>query len=241
MNTVHSSEDLSGLSLKSDSTVSEVVDLFNGLSVKIQLSNFVRVIHSSFESTPLGVGTKSSRFSSASHKNNETETGEPKVLYSAQNIGTALYESIVRDRFDLNPNRTLVPASYNEMSVVTFSSERQQVLNLLDLTRGKATRYRVPTDVIRSSDHTEGQHFSQFVYKNMPDIHGLLYSSRFTDEGCVALYFERAISKIVASDTVSLVKNLITFAMKSQNIQVVNRLRYILQRFRSSLDFLRTY
>ncbi len=42
MNTTRSSEDLSKLSLKSDPTVSEVVDLFNGLSVKIQSSNFVR-------------------------------------------------------------------------------------------------------------------------------------------------------------------------------------------------------
>lgn len=66
MNTTRSSEDLSRLSLKSDQTVSEVVDLFNDLSVKIQLSNFVRVIHSSFESAPLGVGTKSSGFSLAS-------------------------------------------------------------------------------------------------------------------------------------------------------------------------------
>lgn len=98
--------------------------------------------------------------------------------------------------------------------MATFSSERQEVLNLLDLTKGKATLYAVPTDIIRSSDHTDGQHFSQFVYKNMPDRDGLLYSSRFTDEGCVALYFKRAIAQIVASETVSRVRSLITFAIE---------------------------
>lgn len=220
MNKAPSSEDLTSLSPNSDPSVSEVVDLFNGLLVKVQLSNFVRVIRSAFASTPLNVGTNPSRFTSASLINNDARTGEKKVLYGAQSIGTALYESIVRDRFDLNPNRTLYPKAYDEMSVVTFSSEQQQGLTLLDLMKGKATRYGVPTDVTRSSDHTEGQHFSQFVYENMPDIHGLLYSSRFTDEGCVALYYDRAISLIFASETVSLDKSLITFAMKSQNIQV---------------------
>ena len=113
-----------------------------------------------------------------------------------------------------------MPDDYNDSSVVTFSNGDNQLLNLLDLTKGKATCYGVPTDVLRSSDHTEGQHFSQFVFENMLEVDGFIYSSRFTEEECVALYHNRVISRLCATSTVPLNKDIVKYAMLSKNVQV---------------------
>ena len=109
---------------------------------------------------------------------------------------------------------------YVEKSVVTFSNENNQSLNLLDMTRGRATCYGVPTDVIRSSDHSEGQHFSQFVYQNMPYVDGYIYSSRFTEGECVGLYYYRVSSKLRYATPAPLNKDVVEYAMLSKNVQV---------------------
>lgn len=104
--------------------------------------------------------------------------------------------------------------------MVSFSSKVSESLNLLNLTQGNATCYGVPTDVIRSSYHSEGQYFSKFVSENMPYIDGFVYASRFTEEDCLALYYNRAISKLSASIPVQLNKDIVKFAMLSKNIEV---------------------
>ena len=115
----------------------------------------------------------------------------PKVIYGAQGLDTAFYESVVRNRFDIEPNRSLGSTSYAPKSAASFSTENSHLLNLLDLTNGRETCFGVPTDVIRSSDHRDGQYFSQFVFYNMLDVDGFIYASRYTEQECVALYRSR--------------------------------------------------
>ncbi len=113
------------------------------------------------------------------------------------NRATAVYETLIRDRFDLNPSRVLMPADYALRDAVNVSSSPGETLTLLDLTRGNAVRYGVPSDVIRHSVHTDGQRFSEFVHAEMPSVDGFLYSSRLTERSCVAIY-ERACHKLAA-------------------------------------------
>lgn len=200
------------LTADSSPSISEIVELFQGLQVKSSLRNFVRVTKTKYSDTPLVPGTNSSRFSVFGN-------GLVKVTYGAKTIETAIYETIVRTRFDINPRRILKSEDYEQRSAVVFSNKHDQELNLLDLTNGNATCYGVPTDVIRSSDHTEGQHFSHFVYSNMANVDGFIYSSRFTTEECVALYYDRAVSKLNATIPVRLKKSLVEITMASKNIR----------------------
>lgn len=142
------------------------------------------------------------------------------MIYGAEFLDTAIYETVVRGRFDINPERLLDRITYIGKSAFNFSTENLQLLNLLDLTNGKATCLGVPTDVIRSTDHKEGQYFSQFVYNNMQNIDGFIYSSRFTEEECVALYIDRVGTKLRPTSPIPLSKTAGEFAMLSKNIKV---------------------
>ncbi len=220
MNKMRTSRTLSDLTSSSNPTVSEIVALFEGMSVRRHLRDILRVIFSKYDSDPLFVGGRPSRFSSTAEicrKFNGTNT---RVLYGAQTIDTAVYETVVRNRFDINPVRSLNSTDYEERSVVSFSNEKSHKLNLLDLTNGKAACYGVPTDVIRSSSHIEGQHFSQFVFKYMPNVDGFIYSSRFTEEECVALSYSKVITKLKAEKPIPLNRDIVKFAMLSKNVKV---------------------
>lgn len=209
---------VSYISRLSEPSSTEIVHLFEGLLVKRGLKNYSRVIRRRYSLTPLGVGDRSSRFSSTEEDRNNPKINSHRILYGASNIETAVYEAIVRDRFDISPVGVLYPENYRKFAVVQFLSAGTDLLNLLDLTRGKATHYGVPTDVIRSSDPAHGQHFSKFVYQHMPNTDGFLYSSRFTDGDCVALFHDRAISKLIYESPLVLEKSMLDIPMRSQNI-----------------------
>ena len=221
MRTLDSVYLISQITHNSKPRISEIVELFDGLRVDRSLRNFSRVIEYRYLSTPLGIGTKPSRFGSYVKLRGSEGRTFIRVLYGAEGVDTALYETIVRNKFDINPNRVLYPVNYRKMVAIRFSSDGTNLLKLLDLTKGKATCYGVPTDVIRSSDHTEGQHFSQFVYENMPDVDGFIYSSRFTEQDCVALYHNRVINKLHSDKKFKLKQSSVSIALSSQNIEVV--------------------
>ena len=217
---VRTCEVLSQISLDSNPSIEEIVSLFGGMLVRRNLKNFIRVIDQLYESSPLGVGDNPSRFRASIFVSLQFGTVAPKVIYGAQGLDTAIYESVVRSQFDIEPNRSLDPISYAPMSALSFSTENSHVLNLLDLTNGRATCFGVPTDVIRSSDHKDGQYFSQFVFENMPDVDGFIYASRYTEQECVALYRSRVITRLTATDPIPLSKDIVKLAMSSKNITV---------------------
>ena len=53
-----------------------------------------------------------------------------KVLYGARTIDTAIYETLVRNRFDINPIRFLDSIDYENRSVVSFSTKKSQKIEL---------------------------------------------------------------------------------------------------------------
>lgn len=183
----------------------QIENLLSGSQTTRPLTNFVRVmgtswatkntVHIGMKSAQLSAGTGPSRFSSV----NAGKVKRPKfkILYGAADLATASYEAIIRDRFDLDPARVLTLADYRTKCAENISTQPGQSLTLLDLTSGNAIRSGVPTDVICYSNHKDGQHFSEFVYRQMPYIDGFLYSSRFTNIACVGVYW-RAVPKLTS-------------------------------------------
>ena len=110
-------------------------------------------------------------------------------------------------------------AEFREDGFDPMPAEDDVYYLLLDMTNGNAVRNGVPTDVIRYSHHQDGQHFSEFVYTNMPSVDGLLYSSRFTEILCVAVY-DRALSKIQAGPVIGLTRPILTPTLSPWNIIV---------------------
>ena len=181
------------------------------------LVNFVRVMGAGHSADPLGVSGGPSRFSPLLAGSGGISSFG--VLYLAEDLATAVYETLIRDRFDLNPSRVLMPVDYARRDAVNVSSSPGETLTLLDLTRGNAVRHGVPSDVIRHSVHTDGQHFSEFVHAEMPSVDGLLYGSRLTERSCVAVY-DRARRKLAAGSPMSLTGPLLTSALQPWNVDV---------------------
>ena len=202
----------------SEPSKSEVIRLFECLPIKTTLRNYCRVLQKRYVATPFSVGKRASRYSATGEDRSKGNRNSHQILYGASSIETAVYEAIVRDRYNLQPSRKLYPENYLNFAIAQFLSK--SMVNLPDLTSGRSTRYGVPTDVIRSSNHSHGQHFSKFVYENVPEIDGFIYSSSFTEHDCVALFHDRAVPKLVAQTSISLNKNLLTLPMLGQNITV---------------------
>lgn len=181
------------------------------------IADYVRVSRAIHRTNPLGVTGQPSRFSP---KARPAGTKPPfTVLYLAENLGAALYETIVRDRFDLLPDRVLEPAHYSGHVAFQISTRPGAALALLDLTGTNALSASVPTDVLRYSKHDAGQHFAEFVRAEMPDVGGFLYESRFTGRRSVAV-FDHAIPMLVAVDTQDLDQTLVHAALHHWNITV---------------------
>lgn len=141
------------------------------------------------------------------------------MLYAAADLATAAYETLIRDRLDINPLRTLTPADYQARVAVNVSTAAGRSIHLLDLTRGNAARYGVPSDVTRHSQHAAGQHFATFVHSNLPWVDGLLYRSRFTDQDSLAI-FDRALVSMTPGPVMPLSRHLVATALGSWNISV---------------------
>ena len=167
-----------------------VASLYRGLVTSHTVANFIRVVAARHAATPLGFSYGPSRFSPL-----PANAGLFGVLYLAQDLATGSYETIVRDRFDLDPFRILVNPDYAGRVAANVSTCPEAAITLADLTNGNAARYGVPTDVIRYSDHAAGQHFSEFVHSHMPDVDGILYRSRLAERLCITIY-DRAIGKL---------------------------------------------
>lgn len=177
-----------------------------------------RVARSKHRNTPLGTGAAPSRFSPRT-----TPAGdEPPftVLYLAQHLATALYETIVRDRFDLLPERILEPEDYLDRVAFRISTKADTTLALLDLTDVNAVISGIPNDVVRYSSHRDGQHFAEYVHAHIPTVDGILYESRFTRQPAVAV-FERAAHRLDHVDTRDLDRGLVHDGLWRYDITVL--------------------
>ena len=189
------------------------------LLIQVPIDRYLRISNAVHRDTPLGMGSGASRFSPTNTRRAETRRSF-QVLYLAQHVRTALYETIVRHQLDYRTSRTLTPSDYAGHVLFTISTtERRARVALLDLTDNNAVHYGVPTDVLQHSRHDAGQHFAELVYDHMPDADGILYHSRFTRGRCIAV-FDRKASQLVAETTEDLSRALVRYALKDMNIDV---------------------
>ena len=144
-----------------------------------------RIIKHERRGTPLGAVPAPSRFSDPNL--------QYSVLYGATTIDCALWEGVIRDRFDLQPVRALPRVDLEYRDLVPFNSTRP--LLLLDIRGGRARRIFAPTAVTGAARQADGQALSHSLYNKVPDADGLIYDSRFTSDGCVAI-FDRAFSAL---------------------------------------------
>jgi len=146
-----------------------------------------RIIKHECRGTPLGAVPAPSRFSDPNL--------QYSVLYGATTIDCALWEGVIRDRFDLQPVREVPRVDLECRDLVLFNSTRP--LLLLDLRGGRARRIFAPTAVTGAAHQADGQTLSSSLYNQLPDADGLIYDSRFTSDGCVAI-FDRAFATLDA-------------------------------------------
>ena len=90
---VRSCEVLSQISLNSNPSIEEIVSLFGGMLVRRNLKNFIRVIRSSHNSSPIGVGDNPIRFRASIFVSLQFGTVAPKVIYGAPGLDTGASQS----------------------------------------------------------------------------------------------------------------------------------------------------
>jgi hypothetical protein len=164
--------------------------------INAHIADWPRILPSRHRATPADAGFGSSRFSSPSRTF--------RVLYAADNFPTAFAEAVVRDRFEGKTRRFLYRPYLEQLCVTAISSNRE--LALLDLTGAGAYEAGIDTDTNRARTHNSGQALSQAVHAEMPDVDGILFNSRLTAGGCLAIY-DRAFSALSGTPPIALLQS----------------------------------
>lgn len=162
------------------------------LVVRIDVTDYIRIIDRAHRNTPLGMGHSRTRFSSPADAF--------KVLYLAQDSRTAIAERIVRDRFQGRAKRELLARELERYAVVAVGNADPLVL--LDLRREGANLLGVPTDAVRARAQAAGRALSQQLY-DRTSLDGIVYMSRITNRECVAVY-DRAVAKKLTANAPAL-------------------------------------
>ncbi len=205
-----------------------IAGLLRGMRRSLPLRNYVRVMGTKYATAPPTAGVPPQlSMSNGPSRFSPLNAGQPSasaaftVLYGAADLATASYEGMIRDSLDLDPTRDVGSSDYGPRCAVNVSTAPGVSIEVLDLTRGNAVRHGLPTDVLRYSKHTDGQHFSEFVHRELPWVDGILYASRFTEVLCVAIY-DRAVGKLVHGPRpVPLSRSLLTPTLAPWRIRVL--------------------
>ena len=160
------------------------------LAVAITPKAYVRVTPMGHAATPLGAGFGVTRFASP--------TKAFKVIYVAQDLTTAIAETLVRDRFQGRALRKLldVEAALWGMTEVNAGAP----LMLIDLRTTGLVRLGVSTEAARGKAQGQGRKLSQAIY-DQTDAQGLIYNSRLTGGACICIY-DRALAGLVATPVI---------------------------------------
>ena len=177
-------------------------------------------MHQRFADVPLGTSAGPSRFSPIPSPGSAAPDNPLfRVIYAAADLATAAYETLIRNRFDLEPMRVLSPADYASRIAVNISTVPNEAVTLLDLTGGNAIRHGVPSDVTNCSKHGDGQHFATFVHMHMPAVDGLIYPSRFTERPSIAV-FDRGIGRLAHGEPLRFTQGLLATTLRDWNVSV---------------------
>jgi len=161
--------------------------------VGARTADWPRILPSRYRATPADAGFGSSWFSGP--------TRAFRVLYAADNFPTTFAEAVVRDRFEGKMRRFLYRPHLDQLCMTAISSSR--ALALVGLTEAGADESGVNTDVNRARAHAPGQALSEAVHAEMPDVDGILFNSRLTTGGCVAIY-DRAFAALSGTTPIAL-------------------------------------
>jgi hypothetical protein len=164
------------------------------LAVAITPKAYVRVTPMAHAATPLGAGFGVTRFASP--------TKAFKVIYVAQDLTTAIAETLVRDRFQGRAQRKLldVEAALWGMTEVNAGAP----LMLIDLRTTGLVRLGVSTEAARGKAQGQGRKLSQAIH-DQTDAQGLIYNSRLTGGACICIY-DRALPGLVATPVVEVTR-----------------------------------
>lgn len=162
------------------------------LVVCVDATDYVRIVDRAHEHTPLGMGYGRTRFSSP--------TDAFKLLYLAQDTGTAIAERIVRDRFQGRQKREILLGEFKRYSVAAIRNPDPLVV--LDLRYEGANLLGVSTDAVRARAQRAGRALSQELY-DRTSLDGIVYMSRITNRECLAVY-DRAVTSKLAADAPAL-------------------------------------
>lgn len=162
------------------------------LVVRVDVTDYVRIIARVHAATPLGMGPGRSRFSSPRNRFH--------LLYLAQDPMTAVAETIVRDRYEKSAERLLHEEELDRYSIAVVRNPRP--LLLLDLRNEGASLLGVSTDAVRAKTQAAGRRLSQSLYDDTT-FDGIVYMSRITNRQCVAVY-DRAVAPNLEADSPAL-------------------------------------
>jgi len=106
--------------------------------------------------------------------------------------GTAIAETIIRDRFQDKAKHVLLEDEFDDYSIAAIS--KADPLFLVDLRHEGASLLGVSTDAVRARTQRPGRNLSQTLHvRTMLD--GIVCMSRITNRECVAVYHQ-AVSKL---------------------------------------------
>lgn len=167
-------------------------NILQQLAVRVDVTDYVRILPRIHAASPLGMGFGRTRFSSPKN--------EFQLLYLAQNPITAVAETIVRDRFEKTTDRILLREELDRYSIALIRNPRP--LFLLDLRNEGASLLGISTDTVRAKAQAAGRRLSQEIY-DRTEFDGIIYMSRITNKECVAVY-DRAVDLNLDADAPAL-------------------------------------
>ena len=144
--------------------------------------------------TPIGMGYGNTRFASP--------TDSFKLIYIAEDLATAVAETVIRDRFEGATTRQVMPSDIVTWGVCEVGAV--QYLRVLDLRGDGCFKLGISTDIVGAKAHNEARAFSQHLY-DTTDLDGIMYHSRLRHKNCLAVYDRACPAKLRASDVVDLV------------------------------------
>lgn len=162
----------------------------------VHLERAFRVIHRNHRTTPLAAVPAPSRFSDPQMRY--------AVLYAAESVRCAFWETLGRNRFARRRQRSLPRSEVEARLVVSIRSA--DALSLLDLRGDGPLRIGAPSAVAHDGNHAAGRALSAVVHAGVPQADGFLFTSRFTGDPCVAV-FDRAIGRLRTDAPADLVRH----------------------------------
>jgi hypothetical protein len=186
-------------------------DVLADLAVAITPKSYVRVTPMAHAATPLGAGFGVTRFASL--------TRAFKVIYLAQDLTTAVAETLVRDRFQGRVRRRLLDVEAALWGATEVNASAS--LMLIDLRTTGLVRLGVSTEAARGKAQGQGRKLSQAIY-DQTNAQGLIYTSRLTGRTCMCVY-DRALPGVLVATPVVEVTRLTGFvdALRELNVTLI--------------------